>query len=175
MVRGKICSIINRLKNMAFSKDYIIINLNFNNKFLNYFLLVLVICIGTNLPAESNNNFNLSSSSDKLFIDAPEEELAGLAEAILDPTVVRERHVFIDHNVLPTPLSQEGYTFWFNLFPDVQIGAVLRKLILRDSGSYTWHGQLYLDEEGSFILTVEKDVVIVNIRILRLWDLSNSI
>ena len=111
---------------------------------------------------------NLSEKSSEGLFGGFSEFSEVIDDSEEDPTVVRDRLVEIDYTVLPTPQSEAGEVLFFNLFDDTHVHGELERLVYRSDEDYSWVGRLIDRDQGTFILTVNDDVVVINIRSQRL-------
>ncbi len=100
-----------------------------------------------------------------LFIDSPIE---GDLDRSGDPTIIRARFVDINFDLLaaadaPQDQSEVGDVVVLNLFDDVAFTALLDRLELNRSGSYSWIGHLEGVAHSQAILVVKDRIVAGNV------------
>ena len=90
-------------------------------------------------------------------------------EKVTDPTVIRSRLVHINLRLLskddksPRTKTDASNLLTLNLFDDVVFAAILDRLELNKSGSYTWIGHLDGIEQSQVVLVVKDEVMSGNI------------
>ena len=99
----------------------------------------------------------------RLFTNNPAGEAPPRAVP-MDPAVLRRRTTRIDSDVLESIRRGRGEAVRFNLFEDTFFDGIIEKTEMRSPDSYSHLGRLVGDDGASFILTVERDVMVAAAR-----------
>ncbi len=91
--------------------------------------------------------------------------VAQLEEAPLEtaPSIIRSRRIQTDNRLLERLDPEAGSLIRFTPFDDVSLTVELERSEVRGPTSYTWYGDLLDVEDGSLILVVEEEAVLVNV------------
>ena len=114
---------------------------------------------------EAQNKKEISNDTDSwdLFFSLGLDRKAN--EIISRPdTVLRHRGVTVDSGLLEKAVQGQVNYILLNLFDDAKLGGIVDRTIIRSASSYSIIGHIDEESSGSFILTVNENVVVGNIR-----------
>jgi hypothetical protein len=131
-----------------------------NFKVLLIFICTLVFVFGL---AVAGPNSAQKRSNNELFYNAhliPDALYMKKAEEKQDPTVVRSRYVHVNFDYL-----KKEVPFILNLFNDISVRAVRKRLGIRSETRFSWFGRVAGMKHSSVVLTIEDGHMAGNITI----------
>lgn len=106
----------------------------------------------------------IGSQDSRNLFSAIASQKAANTKITLGKMMLRRRPVEVNFDHLDSVARGKSKVLLLNLFDDVTLSVIIERLIIRSTRNYSIIGSIDEENFGSFILTVNKNVVVGNIR-----------